>query len=115
MALSTASSVQNFAPVQSVSVSAGAASQSATFTYAVPTVVSQVDGASVINSCLVTNAGTKTAFFKFGGASVAATTSDTPILAGAIMVIDKGTNMTCATICADADTTTVYFTAGTGS
>lgn len=76
--------------------------------------------------CIVTNAGTKTAFINFGvGAATATvpattgTTGATPILAGAIYTFQKSTDAlvadTCAAICGGTDSTTLYFTSVQGS
>lgn len=77
--------------------------------------------------CIITNSGTKTAFFAFGlGSSTTAqvpgtsgTLNATPILAGAILTMQKNygdvQNDTCAAICGGADSTTLYFTSIQGS
>lgn len=77
-------------------------------------------------SVIVTNAGTKTAFVAFGDGSATAvvpgtsgTLNATPILAGAILTLQKNTDKTkcdvCAAICGGSDTTTLYFTSVQGS
>ncbi len=115
MGLLTSSNLQNLAPVQTKSISANSSSQAITFDYSSPTAFSQLDGNNSISSCMVQNAGTKTAFIKFGPSGVTATANDTPVLAGAIYTFDKGTNLSAAAICSGMDTTTIYFTAGIGS
>lgn len=84
--------------------------------------------ASVANyDCIVTNAGSKTAFINFGiGTSTTATvpatngtSGATPVLAGAIYTFQKNSDAlkadTCAAITAGSDTTTLYFTSVQGS
>lgn len=54
-----------------------------------------------------------TAFIKFGDSAVAATTSDTPILAGSTQIFTPPTNATHFAVIASA-ATTVYVTCGFG-
>lgn len=115
MGLGTSTNIQNFAPVQTKTLATTATTGRVTFDYTSPTVVTQLDANSAITSCMVTNDGTKTAFIKFGDSTVTATTSDTPILGGAIYVFDKGINLFAAGICGGSDSTTLYFTPGVGS
>ena len=115
MALATSNNQQNFAPVQTRTISVTATTGSVTFDFSSPTVVKQLDSNQLITSVLVQNGGSKVAFIKFGDSSVTATTSDTPILPGAIYVMDKGVAMSVAAICGGTDTTTVYVTAGVGA
>lgn len=115
MTLGTASYQQNFGPVQTKVLSASPTAGSITFTYANTTVYTQIEGSGDVTACLVQNAGTKVAFIKFGIAAISATTSDTPVLPGAIYVFDKGAATIVSGICGGSDSTTLYFTAGVGS
>lgn len=115
MGLGTSNNQQNFAPVQTKTISVTATTGLVTFDFTSPSVVKQLDSNQLITSILVQNAGSKIAFINFGSSSVAATTADTPILPGAIYVMDKGVAMSVAAICGGADTTTLYVTAGIGA
>jgi NAD/NADP transhydrogenase alpha subunit len=97
-------------------------STSSTVAFALPASINNYD-------VIVTNAGTKTAFVNFGLASAgtvtaqvpgtSGTTGATPILAGAIVTLQKQSDYqkadTCAAICGGSDTTTLYFTSIQGS
>ena len=92
--------VQAFTPGQTVSVAPSGASASATFTTGINS-----------QSCLVQNTGSAIAFIKFSVGAATATTSDFPLPAGAIVVLDKGNADTFSAYSAG---TTVYATAGEG-
>ncbi|EKM99031.1 MULTISPECIES: hypothetical protein [Acidocella] len=64
---------------------------------------------------LVYNASAATAFFRLGGASgLSASGSDTPVPAGARMLVDAGPFVTNAAVLLSSGTGTVYFTLGDG-
>lgn len=60
------------------------------------------------------NAGSATVFVAFGTDSVTATTSDMPVPAGTIEVLERGANTHLAALTASG-TATLYVTAGLGS
>ena len=64
---------------------------------------------------LVYNATGATAFFRLGGASgLTATINDTPVPAGARMLVDAGPFVSQAGVILSSGTGTVYFTLGDG-
>lgn len=64
---------------------------------------------------LIYNAASSIAFFRLGGASVPmATTADTPVPAGARMLVDAGPFVSSAAVVLSAGSGTVYFTLGDG-
>src|SRR5262249_23180141 len=101
---------ENFTPGETIVLSAQTTSASASFSLA---------QSASYPDCLVTNAGSQTAFVSFGtGASTVAavpsggTPGAVPIMAGESMVLRKGAgSTTCAGITATG-TATLYFTAG---
>lgn len=68
-------------------------------------------------SCLVSNDGTNTVFFKFGDSSVVATLlNGAPILAGESRLFGMGPQVTHASvICAATETGNVHFVPGRGN
>lgn len=65
------------------------------------------------NAVRVVNAGTGTAFLRFGKGATTATVTDMPILSGATETFTKGDSTTVAAITATG-TATLYFTNGEG-
>jgi hypothetical protein len=64
---------------------------------------------------LIYNAAAATAFFRLGGASgLSAAVSDTPVPAGARMLVDAGPFVSNAAVVLSSGTGTVYFTLGDG-
>lgn len=65
---------------------------------------------------LIYNAAASTAFFRLGGASglTVTTTTDTPVPAGARMLVDAGPFVKNAAVILGSGTGTVYFTLGDG-
>jgi hypothetical protein len=64
---------------------------------------------------LVYNASTATAFFRLGAATgLTALITDTPVPAGARMLVDGGPFVSTAAVILAAGTGTVYFTLGDG-
>lgn len=64
---------------------------------------------------MLTNGGTQLAFCKFGGSTVTATTSDTPIPAGVVEVFTLDQDQKYISCITSTSTTTVYATGGKGS
>lgn len=88
---------------------AGTAAASASTT--VTTVTLNGGGGAV----LIYNATSSIAFFRLGTASgLTATTSDTPVPAGARMLVDAGPFVKNAAVLLNSGTGTVYFTLGDG-
>jgi hypothetical protein len=86
---------------------------SATATISATTVTARAAVDQHSNSARVVNAGTATAFLKFGDSTVEATTTDMPILSGATETFTKGAATHIAAITASG-TATVYLTSGEG-
>lgn len=63
---------------------------------------------------LVQNRGASWVYFKFGDATVVATTSDTPLGPGAGIAMDQGTFTHIAAICDSTETSTIKITTGGG-
>jgi hypothetical protein len=64
----------------------------------------------------VVNIGPNTAFIRWGVGAQTALTSDMPILAGTVELLNKATTAdTIAAICASAQTATIYITCGEGA
>ncbi len=64
---------------------------------------------------LIYNAAPSTAFFRLGGASgLTATVADTPVPAGARMLVDAGPFVSNAAVVLGSGSGTVYFTLGDG-
>lgn len=92
-----------FRPAGTVSVAASTTAEAAAL----------VSGGS---SILVFNDSGAVAFIRFGmNTGVAASASDTPVPAGARMLLDAGTLVTHASALLASGTGTVYFTRGDGS
>jgi hypothetical protein len=67
------------------------------------------------NAVLVYNASSATAFFRLGGATgLTATSADTPVPAGARMLVGGGPFVNNAAVVLSAGSGTVYFTLGDG-
>jgi len=67
------------------------------------------------NAVLIYNSTSATAFFRLGGAgALTATTSDTPVPAGARMLVGAGPFVSYASVLLSTGTGTVYFTLGDG-
>ncbi len=102
--ISTIASAQQtlpFSPQTTATISASGTSANAAISGPSPQVV-------------IHNSGAVTAFIKFGAdSSVAATTSDYPVLAGATEVLSKGAAAYVAAITAGT-AATVYVTSGSG-
>jgi hypothetical protein len=95
-------SIQPFRPAGTASVAASATSGS-------------VPLAGGGHAVLVYNASSATAFFRLGaGAGLTALLSDTPVPAGARMLVDGGPFVKYAAAVLAAGTGTVYFTLGDG-
>lgn len=64
---------------------------------------------------LIYNAAAATAFFRLGGTSgLSVTTADTPVPAGARMLVDAGPFVSNAAVMLSSGSGTVYFTLGDG-
>lgn len=82
---------------------------------AASTVASTVTLSGGGNAVLIYNATSATAFFRLGGASgVAASLADTPVPAGARMLVGGGPFVSTASVVLSAGSGTVYFTLGDG-
>lgn len=93
--------ISPFAPGPTVTLAVGAASSNV-----------QLGGAGA--SLEVQNAGSTTVFVKLGGPTVAAATSDYPVLAGQSKMIGRDTGSTYLAAIAPSGTATVYATTGEG-
>lgn len=67
----------------------------------------------VLGTEIITNTGTVTAYVKFGGASVTAATTDTPIAPSQTVVFNSGINVNIAAI-TGSSTATLTITSGSG-
>lgn len=95
-------STQPFRPAGTVSVAATTSAQT----------IALVGGG---NAVLVYNASSATAFFRLGGATgLTAAMSDTPVPAGARMLVGGGPFVSNAAVLLSAGSGTVYFTLGDG-
>jgi hypothetical protein len=68
--------------------------------------------------CLISNAGSVTAFVGFGAAAAQpaqGATNATPVLPGETMVLRKGSGVTAVSAMTATGTAQLYFTAGEGS
>ncbi len=66
------------------------------------------------NAVLIYNATASTAFFRLGAAVLTATVLDTPVPAGARMLVDGGPFVSYASVILGSGGGTVYFTLGDG-
>jgi hypothetical protein len=84
-----------------------------TQTVSATTTSASVTVSAYSSAVMITNAGTGTAFVRFGTGAQTATTADTPILPSMYYVLSKGQNTTVAVVCGTG-TATVYVTTGEG-
>jgi hypothetical protein len=99
----------NFTPGETVGVNATSTGSTASFTLA---------QSASYPDCLVTNAGSTTAFVGFGGpASLpsAGAVNALPVLAGETVALRKGVGVVQCSAVTLSGTTTLYFTAGQGN
>lgn len=79
------------------------------------TTATNIDLSGGGQTVLVYNASTATAFFRLGGASaLTVNETDTPVPAGARMMVDGGPFVTNAAVLLESGSGTVYFTRGDG-
>ena len=99
----------NFTPGETVSLTAGTTSASASFTLA---------QSANYPDCMITNTGSNIAFVGFGGAPAtlpgAGATNAVPIMPGETYVLRKGVGVTEVNAITQTSTTTLYLTAGEG-
>ncbi len=101
---------ENFTPGETIPLIANASGASASF--ALVQSVAYTD-------CMITNAGTMTAYVGFGSTpaqlpNLSGSSNATPISAGGTLVLRRGNNTICTAICSSG-TTQLFFTAGQGS
>lgn len=99
--------LQNFSPTQGGTVKISA--------NATPSSVDGVLSAAIGDAVRVDNAGTVLVFVRLGIGAQTATNADTPILAGASEVFDKGGATHAAVLSSTTTAADVYFTNGTGT
>jgi len=85
-----------------------------TSSIAASTTASTVALAGGGSTVLVFNATNGTAFFRLGAVGLTAAMTDTPVPAGARMLVDGGPFVSYASVILGAGTGTVYFTLGDG-